>query len=191
VAGRRNRCAAAAALAAAALAVAGALAAAACGPALPAHSAKPSSVAALPGGGLLIRGARTCGASSAASCPPVRVNADGFTFQAPSAPPGAGRGGTAALVVTNSSAGALTVHVATTERADLVIRQGAATVYRWSQGRLFTPIGLDETWQPGQTASFALAVPPLPPGEYTAEFYFFGLPDGSRAPVVTTDWGVA
>lgn len=82
------------------------------------------------------------------------------------------------LVVTNDSQQPALLTFDTTQRGDLGVSTGDVEVYRWAERRAFAQEPYRVEFEPGQTATFALDVEPLPlaPGEYEMLATVTGLP---------------
>lgn len=75
------------------------------------------------------------------------------------------------LSVTNEADAEVTLVFASGQQGDVVLRNGADEVYRWSEGRMFAQMISCVTVAPGKTRTVELADHPLdvPPGTYDLE----------------------
>lgn len=102
-------------------------------------------------------------------------------FSALPASPAAGEGTTFSLEVTNRTTRRLSLTFNTSQEFDLVIAQGPATVWRWSDGMAFLQVIVEKDLARGQSLSYQVRWDGndgqgnrLPPGTYTVTAEFRG-----------------
>lgn len=102
-------------------------------------------------------------------------------FSAHPASPAAGEGTTFSLEVTNRTSRPLPLLFNTSQEFDLVIAQGQATVWRWSDNKVFLQVIVERDVAAGRSLSYQVRWDGkdgqgnrLPPGTYTVTAQFRG-----------------
>jgi hypothetical protein len=78
----------------------------------------------------------------------------------------------ARLVVRNAGARTARLEFPSSQRYDFVVRQEGREVWRWSDGRAFLTVIVEDSLAPRATQSYAEVLPRLPAGTYRVEAFF-------------------